>query len=57
MKLRFLAPTQLELDEAFVWYETEHKSISPHLPTTCTVAQARPGCYRAGLRTWASISP
>jgi len=27
MKVRFLAPAQLELDEAFAWYETEHKGL------------------------------
>ena len=30
MKVRLLAPAQIELDEAFAWYEKEHKGLGQH---------------------------
>jgi plasmid stabilization system protein ParE len=30
MKVRLLAPAEIELDEAFTWYEKEHKGLGQH---------------------------
>lgn len=30
MRVRLLAPAQIELDEAFAWYEKEHEGLGQH---------------------------